>query len=96
MSREGSFRRRRLLEASSKPLTDDEIALGTEAILFAETLLPLAVEKTSQPRVALVGFVLAASKLAVVFAKQGQPNARAEFIRQAGAAFDDEWAKRGG
>jgi hypothetical protein len=94
MSREGSFRRRRLLQA--KPLTGEEIELGTEAIAFAESLLPLAVEKTSQPRVALVGFVLAASKLAVIFAKAGQANARAEFIRQAGAAFDDEWAKRGG
>jgi hypothetical protein len=77
-------------------LTGEELQLGTEAIQFGESLLPHAVENTSQPRVALVGFLLAAAKLAVVFAKKGQPNARAVFISQASAAFDDEWRRREG
>lgn len=78
-----------------EPLTSEEIELGDQAIRFGNELLKLAVERTTEPRVALVGCVLAAAKLAVVFSRRGQLDTRAELLRQAGEAYDDEWLRVG-
>lgn len=82
-----------MIEAET--LTAEEINLGEESIRFANELLKISARRTSEPRVALVGLLLAAGKLGAVMHKRGQTNAREELVKQAGEAFDTELAGHG-